>query len=298
MGFEVLGLDIRPPQDIGIGSSSPSVLNGDITRPETLPSRIRKAAILVHCAALVHRKSADLSRSNYFRVNLEGTRNILRALDADYLRKIIFLSTVSVYGITDPGQAIDEETPPMPQNPYGESKLAAEREVQAFSHNRDISYTIFRLAPVYGRDFRLNIDKRVYLPKRAAFYKIGDGTQRISMCAVGNVASAVSQGLEVEGGFNGVFNLKDTEDYSMNEIIAVMRKLDRHFHRPVLRIPKEPLVSCASRVVSRRPGRGIQLGYQVSKVALGAVYSGEKLLGAGIRLPWNLSSEMLGESRS
>jgi nucleoside-diphosphate-sugar epimerase len=229
---------------------------------------------------------------------LEGTRNILRALDSDYLRQIIFLSTVSVYGLTNPGQAIDEKTPPVPLDPYGESKLAAEEEVQSFSDKKGFSHTIFRLAPVYGRDFRLNIDKRVYLPKQAAFYKIGDGTQRISMCAVGNVVSAVSQGLAVEGGFRGVFNLKDREDYSMNEIIAVMRKLDKHFYRPVLRIPKEPLVSCTSRVASRRPGRGVQLGYQVGKVAWGAVYSGEKLLSAGVRLPWNLSSEMLGESRS
>ena len=288
---------MRPPREIGIGPSRYRFLKADITQPATLPESIKSASVLVHCAALVHRKSTDLSRSNYFRVNYEGTRNILRALDAPHLRRVIFLSTVSVYGHAKPGQIIEETTPPIPIDPYGDSKLEAEKEMQSFCLQRDIPCTVFRLAPVYGTGFLLNIDKRVYLPKQVAFYKIGDGTQRISMCAVSNVVDAVSQSMKAGGGLDGVFNLKDGEDYSINEIIAVMRRLNKHFHRPVLKIPRVPHESVTSGVLKRKAGRKGHLVYQFSKIAVGAVYSGEKLFNAGIRLRGNLISEMLSEGR-
>jgi UDP-glucose 4-epimerase len=297
-GAEISGLDLRPPHDGARLDSLHRVHIADITRPETLPSEIRKTAVLIHCAALVHGRSSDLSRSNYFRINFEGTRNVLWALDPAYLRRIIFLSSVSVYGLTKSGQVTDELTLPVPLDPYGESKLAAEEEIHSFSQKWNIPYTGFRLAPVYGKDFHLNIDKRVYLPKRVAFYKIGDGTQRMSMCAGSNVVNAVAQSLEAGGGLDGIFNLKDSEDYSINDIIAIMRKFNKHFSRPVLEVPGAPLRWVISRVIRLRPGRGDYLAYQLNKIALGAVYSGEKLLSTGVRVPGKLSSEMLSESCS
>lgn len=295
LGFEVLGLDVRPPQGARIDSSNYRFLEADVTRSETFPESVRTASVLVHCAALVHRRSADLSRSIYFRVNHEGTRNILLALDPTHLRRVVFLSTVSVYGQSKPGRIIEESTLPFPMDPYGESKLAAEKEVQSFCQKRRIPFTVFRLAPVYGAGFLLNIEKRVYLPKQVAFYKIGDGTQRISMCAVSNVVDAVSQSLKAGGGLDGVFNLKDGEDYSINEIIAVMRRINKHFHRPVLKIPRVLLESFMPGDLGRKAGREGHLVYQLSKIAVSAVYSGEKLLNAGIRLRGSLMSEMLSE---
>jgi nucleoside-diphosphate-sugar epimerase len=298
LGFKVNGLDIRSPQESNEISSTHRVLFGDITRPETLPAEIRKTAVLIHCAALVHRKSTDLSRSNYLRVNYQGTRNILRALDTAYLRRIIFLSTVSVYGLPDSGQVVNEQAMPFPVDPYGESKLAAEEEIRTFSHKTGVSSTIFRLAPIYAKDFLLNIDKRIYLPKQVAFYRIGDGTQRVSMCAVSNVVNAVSKSLEVGGSINGVFNLKDRGDYSINDIIAIMRTLNKHFHRPIIKIPGAPILSFTSGLMRQKTGWRIHFSYQINKIALGAVYSGEKLLKTGVSIPWSLSSELLGKGCS
>jgi nucleoside-diphosphate-sugar epimerase len=297
-GLEFQGLDVKPPQDRESEPLSYRILEADITRVETLPESIREAAVLIHCAALVHRRSSDLSPSNYFRVNYEGTRNILHALDASRLRRIIFLSTVSVYGFAKPGQTINERSLPTPVDPYGESKFAAEREIRSFSQERKIPYTIFRLAPVYSKGFHLNIDRRVYLPKHTAFFRIGDGSQLMSMCAVGNVIDAVTQSLEIGTGLDGVLNLKDREDYSINEIIAVMRKFNGHSYRAVLALPRSPFMSVTSRLSGQTPGRGGRFAYHLGKITSGATYSDEKLLRLGVRLPWSLSSEMLGEGYS
>ncbi|MHB8094351.1 MAG: NAD-dependent epimerase/dehydratase family protein [Candidatus Aminicenantales bacterium] len=295
-GYEVLGLDQVPPDGGVPQTAGYRFFKTDITRPETFPSEIRRSEILVHCAALVHRKSSDLSRSNYFRINRDGTRHILSALDPAFIKRVIFMSTVSVYGDTAMKQVPDEETRPRPVDPYGESKFAAEEEIRAFSNEHGVPCTIFRPAPAYGRGFLRNIRKRVCLPGQAAFYKIGDGSQRISMCAAGNVVEAVCQSLERGIGCDDVFNLKDSQDYSINDIIAVLRDFDGHPCRPVLKIPGALPSIAAAGLKLVQPEKGALLGRRIRKVAADAVFSGEKLFRAGINLPWNMSMELSGQT--
>jgi nucleoside-diphosphate-sugar epimerase len=294
-GYNVLGLDLKLPRVKENNATVYQVLIADITRPGTLPEKIRQATVLVHCAALVHRGSKDLSRANYFRVNYGGTRNVLHALDPSRLKRVVFLSTVSVYGLPESGQAVSEQARPMPLDDYGSSKLAAENEVQAFSRERAIPCTIFRLAPVYAKDFLLNIRKRTYLPGRKVFYKIGNGDQRISMSAAGNVVEAVRQSVEQGRLFDGIFNLKDRVDYSVNDIIGVVRKLDGHPYLPVMRIPKWLATSLTVGMMRLSPARGAYLRYQLRKIAMDSTYSGDKLFHAGFEPRWDLSSELLGK---
>jgi len=294
-GYEVVGLDRTPPADAARQTAGYAFFKTDITRPETFPAELRRSQILVHCAALVHRKSSDLSMANYFRINRDGIRRILEALDPAVIRRIVFLSTVSVYGDMKGGRVPDEETRPRPVDPYGASKLAAEEEIRAFSRERGVPCTIFRPAPAYGRRFLRNLRKRVCLPTGAAFYRIGDGRQRISLCAAGNVVEAVGQILDQGIGCDDVFNLKDARDYSINDIIAVLRDFDGRPHRPILKIPGSFPSIAAAGLKLIREASGARLERQFGKVAGDAIFSGDKILRAGINLPWNMSTELSGE---
>lgn len=62
----------------------------------------------------------------FFRVNVAGGVNVLEAMRAAEVSRIVFSSTASVYG-EPPTDVVDEETPTIPVNPYGESKLQFER---------------------------------------------------------------------------------------------------------------------------------------------------------------------------
>ncbi|MEE9323371.1 MAG: NAD(P)-dependent oxidoreductase, partial [Candidatus Aenigmarchaeota archaeon] len=94
---------------------------------------------VIHLAGLV---SYSKPREVMFRVNTEGTKNVLEACKkAD---KFIFSSSVSVYGEIK-GEA-DESYPRNPKNPYGESK----REAENIIRDSDIPNLIFRIAPIYG----------------------------------------------------------------------------------------------------------------------------------------------------
>jgi nucleoside-diphosphate-sugar epimerase len=294
-GYEVLGLDLFPPGKASVRSAGYRFFKADITQPETLPLEILRASVLVHCAALVHRKSADLSRENYFKVNCEGTRNLLQALAPTRLRHVVFLSTVSVYGDIKPGRVPDERTPPEPMDFYGRSKVAAEQEVRTFCRKYATSHTIFRLTPVYGRRFLINLEKRVFLPKRVAFYRMGDGCQRLSLVAAGNVVQAVCECLRLRIGCNDTFNLKDRKDYTLNDVISVLRCLYKGPHHPIIGIPRAIPFAAAAALRRLAPKKGSFFSYQLRKISADAIYSGEKLLAAGIDLPWNLTKTLLGD---
>jgi nucleoside-diphosphate-sugar epimerase len=291
-GKNVIGVDSNPELDpLLSGKSGFEFILADIANPATFPTGVKKADILVHCAALVHKRSSDLSRKNYFRINYEGTKNILNFLDKGRLKQIIFLSTVSVYGDISNSIVPDENTRAAPEDLYGESKLAAEDAIKEFSDKHKIPYTIFRLTPVYGDFFLLNINKRIYFPGKMAFYKIGSGDQRLSLVSVKNVVDVVVGSVNNSNYFNQTFIVKDTEDYSINEIISTFKDIFSQHNKPVVKIPL-----CVPGVAFKLLGfvmheKARFYGYQLRKITDDAVYSGAKLHSM-VQMKWNLRNTL------
>lgn len=262
----------------------------DITDMRSYSSDIKQADILIHCAALVHKRSKDLSRENYFKINYEGTKNIMCFLNKKNLKQIIFLSTVLVYGESAQNGIPDENTPAAPKEYYNQSKLAAENEIRKFAKKYEIPFTILRLTPVYGKNFLLNINKRIYLPKKIAFYKIASGEQRISLCSVHNLLDIIAHCLNKPSYFNETYIIKDTKDYSVNEIIYVFKEVFAQKNKPIIRIPSlipEIIFGCIGLVM---PRKGKFYKYQLKKIAQDSICSGNKIYSSGIRLKWNLKN--------
>lgn len=292
-GDEVIGMDTRLDNGFALMDNTSFQLHtADTTDTTTFPPEIREAEILVHCAALVHKRSSDLSRENYFRVNCEGTENVLNFLDKGRLKQIIFISTVSVYGDLTNGVAPDENSRAAPEDFYGESKLAAENVVRKFSERHKIPHTIFRLTPVYGDLFLLNINKRIYLPGRTVFYKVGAGEQRMSLASVNNVVDVVVDSINNSNYFNETFIVKDMEDYSINEIISSFKDIFSQHRKPVVRIPLCVPKAAFKLMGFVMPERARYYGYQLRKIADNAVYSGVKLHSM-FQMKWNLRKELV-----
>jgi nucleoside-diphosphate-sugar epimerase len=291
-GKSVIGVDSDPERDPSLSDKSGfEFIRADITNPATFPAGVKKADILVHCAALVHKRSSDLSRENYFRINCEGTKNVLNLLDKDRLRQIIFLSTVSVYGDISNGIVPDENARTAPEDFYGESKLAAEDAIKEFSDKHNIPHTIFRLTPVYGDFFLLNISKRIYFPGKIFFYKIGSGAQRLSLASVKNVVDVIVGSMNNSNYFNQTFIVKDMEDYSINEIISSFKDIFSQHGKSVVQLPL-----CVPKAAFRlmgfvMPEKARFYGYQLRKITDDAVYSGAKLHSM-VQMKWNLRNTL------
>jgi UDP-glucose 4-epimerase len=118
----------------------------------------RPEAVL-HFAALTIAPESVRDPAPYWRVNAGGTLNILDAMRDAGVPAIVFSSTAAVYG-TPEQIPISEDAPLQPINPYGASKLAAERAVASYAGAYGFAYAALRYFNVAGASGDVGEDHR------------------------------------------------------------------------------------------------------------------------------------------
>lgn len=112
---------------------------------------IEKPDLIMHFAALCLVDESMKKPEEYFENNIVGSLNVLKAMVKANVKKIVFSSTCAVYGESQ-YLPIDEDHPTIPLNPYGESKLVAEKMLKWFGKIYNINYAIFRYFNVGGSE--------------------------------------------------------------------------------------------------------------------------------------------------
>jgi UDP-glucose 4-epimerase len=114
---------------------------------------------LLHFAALTIAPESVRDPAPYWRVNTGGTLNVLDAMRDSRVPAIVFSSTAAVYG-TPEQIPISEDAPLQPINPYGASKLAAERAVASYANAYGLAYAALRYFNVAGASGDVGEDHR------------------------------------------------------------------------------------------------------------------------------------------
>jgi len=143
---EVIVYDVTP-LDEEYRKKGVQFVQGDVREKEKLISAMQGVDVVHHNAAVL-----PVSRSGkvFWEINVEGTRNVLDAALQNNVKKVLFVSTSSVYGIpTD--LPITERTELTPLGEYGFSKLAAEKVVKDFRQSHDIDISIVRPRTIIGK---------------------------------------------------------------------------------------------------------------------------------------------------
>ena len=102
-----------------------------------------------HLAAKKSVSESILQPKLYRRNNVDGTANIMQLCKNLEIKNLVFTSSAAVYGSSQHQISITETSPCNPQNPYGESKLFAEKLIQEFSQNdgfQCINLRVFNMA--------------------------------------------------------------------------------------------------------------------------------------------------------
>lgn len=151
--YQCIGLD-----KIGNPKANPDVENIclDITDPQSIEAALQRVRFaygdvvdsVIHLAAYYDFKGepSDL----YDKVTVEGTKNLLKALQTLKVKQFIFSSTNLVYKPSAPGEKIDEEWPLEPAWDYPESKVKTEKIIHKIKGS--IPVVILRLSGVYNED--------------------------------------------------------------------------------------------------------------------------------------------------
>ena len=199
-------------------SSYYSVDLTDKKKLSALTLNIPRCDVLIFLVGLAHKKGNSKDISEFREINNDTLVNLLSCLKKDNKlpRKIIFASTISVYGERMNQNIYLEEDDKKPLSPYGITKLEAEHYLL---QNYSKQSWILRFAPVYGRGFLLNIKRRTKV--FGWFYKINDGDTKLSLCGIKNIGTVVSGIIEQEVP-PGVYNIADEETYNYNDLLKYM----------------------------------------------------------------------------
>lgn len=104
---------------------------------------------VIHLAALVAGPPSEKKPYPYIYTNVVGTLKILEAMRLNDIPKMIFTSSWSTFG-TDISLPIEESTPQNPRNPYGVSKVMAEKEVRLYAELYGLEVITLRPTMIYG----------------------------------------------------------------------------------------------------------------------------------------------------
>ena len=175
--------------------------------------------------------------SLYYDVNVKGAENTCIAMERNGIRKLIFTSSVAVYGLNKINPY--EETPVDPFNHYGKSKWQAECVLQSYSAaHQDWSIQIIRPTVLFGEGNRGNVYNLLRQIASGRFLMIGSGENKKSMSYVGNVVNFILFLTEKQRDVKGcsLFNYVDKPDLTTRELITIVGKvLNKRI--PAIRIP-------------------------------------------------------------
>jgi UDP-glucose 4-epimerase len=196
---------------------------GDITSAAQVRDAVHGVDSIIHLAALLHFNNPAASmRSEYERINIGGTLNILRAAREAGVRRVVFFSTIAVYGPSSaPEVILDESTAVRPETMYGETKLEAERRVlDAVRPDGTLLGTVLRLGAVYGARIKGNYARLVRSLARGRFVPVGSGSNRRTLVYDRDVAKAALLAMEHPLAAGRVYNVTDGGFHPLREVIS------------------------------------------------------------------------------
>lgn len=150
--------------------------------------------ILKDAKAVVHLAGSRdfLNREKVYKGNVQLTRSVVASTPES--AKIVFSSSISVYGKKLARVPADESTPTHPDTPYAKSKLKAERIVS--SHPKHV---ILRIGPIYGLGFEEYFRVLRRIQKRNMFV-IGKGNNQTTFVHVSDVARTIKSAVQKGSG--------------------------------------------------------------------------------------------------
>jgi len=190
-----------------------------------------------HLAAKTRPQESILKPELYNEVNINGTLNVLNACMENKVRRVVFVSSSSVYG----NQEIiptDETAPDMSMSPYALTKLVGEQYCKLYERLYGLEANYIRPFNVFGKRQNPNVSYASAVSKFISMlrndetpYITGDGKQKRDFVHVDNVINVIIKASETSI-FGEVFNAGSEENISVNNLYKTIRKLMRKDTKP------------------------------------------------------------------
>ena len=263
-------------ENIGAALSNPNfkLVEADIRNQSALEQALDATAFdcIVHLAARAGVRPSLKEPRLYVETNINGTLNLLELARAHGVKRFVFGSSSSVYGLN--AKVPFSESDPIfnPISPYAATKAAGELLCHSYAHLYDMPIVCLRFFTVYGARQRpdLAIHKFAKLISEGRPIPVfGDGTTRRDYTYVDDIISGVRAAMDYDQSNYEVINLGESRTVELRELILLLEKaLDRRAE-----IDRQPLqpgdvaqtfadISKARRLLGYDPATQIEEGIE------------------------------------
>lgn len=206
-------------------------VKGDLTDPATFRTAAAGATDVALLASLVGDPICKKYPELAVKVNQDGAKNMIDALDALGVQRFVFTSTCSNYGIHDPSTLATETSDLNPQSLYAKTKIDVEKHLLAASKGSKFTGTVLRIATAYGLSPRMRFDLTV----SQFAYELGSGASLLvydadtwrPYCHIRDLSKAVMTVLQAPASKVDaeVFNVGDTgQSFTKRMIVEEIQK--------------------------------------------------------------------------
>ena len=201
------------------------IIEGDITKPLEIINAVKDQEVLIHLAAKISVSESISNPLETFRVNVNGTRNVLAACKENHVKKLIAASSAAVYGEGSPDAKLTEESETKPISPYGESKVMMEQEIREFESKHGISCVILRFFNIFGvgqsKEYAGVISKFVEkISQEKPLEIFGNGMQTRDFVSIEDVVKSIHNSILNDK--SGTYNIASGKAVTINELADQM----------------------------------------------------------------------------
>ncbi len=229
-------------QNLASAPGEVHVKKGSVLQPKVLSAAMKGRDVVYHLAAKTSVPESVQKPQDYWRTNVEGTLNVLKAAVDAGARRVVFASSAAVYGNVE-GTPTVETQKPAPASPYATTKMVGEFACEEIASLKGIETVVLRIFNVYGPRQPTRSSYASVIPTFCAAVAAnrpieihGDGQQTRDFLYIGDLAEALE--LAGDKGVAGeTFNVGSGTATSVAQVANVLSEIT---NAPVRATRKEP----------------------------------------------------------
>jgi nucleoside-diphosphate-sugar epimerase len=203
------------------------VVRGGLEDPDCIARAVEGADTVYHLAAMVDTRGR---RADFLETNVAGTERVLTACLQQGVGRVVYASSLAVYGPVPDGQRIDENTPhddsPRLRDFYAQSKILADQFAVTFAQETTLPITVFRPGIVYGPGRPLPVGLLGFTLGSSSFV-FGNPNHRIPLNYLENLLDAMQAAAQSGGGQLQQFNIVDDDELTLAKYHKAKTAVDK-----------------------------------------------------------------------
>ncbi len=200
-------------------ASADCVVTGRLEASPDWQAALAGCDSIVHLAGRAHRMDDPAhDDAPYLAVNAEASADLARAAVRSGIRRIVFASTVKVFG-EGSDRAYREHDPPQPADGYARSKWLAEQRIRAIAASGGLEAVVLRIPLVYGSGVAGNMGVLVDAVRRGAWLPLGGIHNLRSLIYRGNLVDLIIRCIDHPAAAGRTLPVSDSDDVSTPELI-------------------------------------------------------------------------------